>query len=82
MNDGIVRNLDNLGRLVIPKEMRKMLKVMEGDPVIITKSNNSVIIRKYVQGCMFCGSSECLVEHENVHICTKCLNDINKKRIW
>ncbi|POO88702.1 AbrB family transcriptional regulator, partial [Clostridium sp. 2-1] len=55
-SSGIVRNLDNLGRVVIPKEIRKVLGINEGDPIEIAKVNNDIVLRKYSKGCIFCGS--------------------------
>ena len=52
MNDeGIIRSLDPMGRVVIPKEMRKLLNVMDGDKVRIIKKNNSVIIKRVAGSC-------------------------------
>ena len=47
---GIIRNVDPLGRVVIPKEMRKILGINEGDPLEIAKVNNDIILRKYSKG--------------------------------
>ena len=44
---GIVRRLDDLGRIVIPKEIRKSLKFMEGDALELFVENNSLILKKY-----------------------------------
>lgn len=52
---GIVRNVDSLGRVVIPKETRAMLGMNEGDPVEIFVNGEEVILRKYVPGCTLCG---------------------------
>ncbi len=69
---GIVRNLDNLGRVVIPKEMRKMLGINEGDPVEIVKAQNEVVVRKYIKGCIFCGSDKEVVEFNGAVVCDGC----------
>lgn len=44
---GIVRRLDDLGRIVIPREIRKSLKLMEGDALELFVENNSLILKKY-----------------------------------
>lgn len=44
---GIVRRIDDLGRVVIPKETRKILGISNGDPVEIYTEGNSVVIKKY-----------------------------------
>ena len=52
VEEGIVRRLDNLGRVVIPKEMRKLMNVKENDFVRIIKQNNSIIIQKFSRSCI------------------------------
>jgi transcriptional pleiotropic regulator of transition state genes len=69
---GIVRNVDNVGRVVIPKEIRKILGINEGDPVEIVKVNNDVVLRKYSRGCIFCGSDKNVKDFKNLHICIGC----------
>lgn len=69
---GIVRNLDNLGRVVIPKEMRKVLGINEGDAVEIARVQNEVVVRKYVRGCIFCGSDKDVVEFNGAVVCDEC----------
>ena len=69
---GIVRNFDNLGRVVIPKEIRKVLGINEGDPIEITKVNNDIVLRKYSKGCIFCGSDKDVSEFNNVSVCSRC----------
>ena len=69
---GIVRNLDNLGRVVIPKEMRNLMAIKEGDPVEIIKVNNEVVVRKYSKGCIFCGSIQEISEFKEIIVCNEC----------
>ncbi|NRY63212.1 AbrB/MazE/SpoVT family DNA-binding domain-containing protein [Clostridium beijerinckii] len=71
-SSGIVRNLDNLGRVVIPKEIRKVLGINEGDPMEIVKVNNDIVLRKYSKGCIFCGSDKDVSEFNNVSVCSRC----------
>ena len=52
-SSGIVRKLDPLGRIVIPKEIRKVLGVGEGDSLEIAKVDNEIVVRKYSKGCIF-----------------------------
>ena len=53
---GIVRNLDQLGRLVSPKETRKAFNLNDGDPVEIFTDGDEIILKKYNPGCHCCGS--------------------------
>ena len=79
MAKGIVRELDNLGRVVIPMDWRRELNINAKDPIEIIKNGNEVIVKKYVPGCHCCGSmSEKLVEYKGIKICKKCLETVNK----
>lgn len=74
---GIVRRIDDLGRCVIPKEIRRNLNIDEGDPMEIFVDGDKIILRKYQPGCVFCGSLE-IIEPTlfGKHICSKCANQI------
>ena len=76
---GIVRNLDQLGRLVIPKETRKVFDLNEGDPVEIFTDGDKIIIKKYNPGCQCCGDMKDVKEYKGIKICKKCLNELNNK---
>lgn len=78
-DSGIVRNLDNLGRVVIPKEMRKLLSIEVGDPVEIIKDKNTVVLKKYGNRCVFCDGDEGLVEFQENYVCEKCLSKLKNK---
>ena len=69
---GIVRRIDDLGRVVIPKEIRKVLGISEGDPIEIAKVNNDIVMRKYSKGCIFCGSDKEVVEFNRSLVCEGC----------
>lgn len=75
-DSGIVRNLDNLGRVVIPKEMRKLLAINVGDPVEIIKDKNTVVLKKYGNRCVFCGGEDGIVKFEENYVCEKCLGKL------
>jgi len=76
---GIIRNVDPLGRVVIPKEMRKVLGINEGDPIEIVKVNNDIVLRKYSKGCIFCGSDRDVSEFNNVSVCSGCKKALAKE---
>ncbi|EHI97558.1 transcriptional regulator, AbrB family [Clostridium sp. DL-VIII] len=69
---GIIRNVDPLGRVVIPKEMRKVMEINEGDPIEIVKVNNEIVLRKYSKGCIFCGNDENVSEFNDLSVCSSC----------
>lgn len=69
---GIVRNLDNVGRLVIPKEMRNVMGINDGDPLEILQVKNEIVVRKYSRGCIFCGSDKEVVDFNGAVVCSGC----------
>ena len=75
---GIVRKMDQLGRLVIPKETRKMFNLNEGEPVEIFTDGDKIILKKYAPGCHCCGSLDHLTEVLGLKICPKCLKEFKK----
>ncbi len=75
---GIVRNLDELGRIVLPMELRNKLGIKEKDPIEIFTKGSSIILQKYERSCIFCGSSEKLVTYSDKLVCNKCLEKLQK----
>ena len=76
---GIVRKLDELGRIVIPKELRDQFDIKEKDPVEIFVDDNSIVLKKYEESCLFCSSTEELTRFKDKLICHKCMEGITKK---
>lgn len=70
---GIVRRIDDLGRVVIPKELRRAHFIEEGDPLEFFVDGDKIILRKYQPGCIFCGNTESLQLFHGKHICTSCI---------
>ncbi|WP_195264515.1 AbrB/MazE/SpoVT family DNA-binding domain-containing protein [Clostridium sp. 1001275B_160808_H3] len=54
---GVVRNLDQLGRVVLPKELRKSMDIQEGQPLEIYTEGEAIILKKYQPGCHCCGDT-------------------------
>ncbi len=73
---GIVRNIDELGRLVIPKEMRKKMGIGESSPVEIFVEDDRIIVTKYQDSCIFCGSDSELRNFKGKRVCLKCSEEI------
>lgn len=73
---GIVRNIDELGRLVVPKEMRKKLGIANTDPVEFFVEEDRIILKKYLPVCHFCGASEKVSEFKGKNICESCISEI------
>lgn len=79
---GIVRRVDELGRVVIPIELRNKFNISEKDPIEIYVDGSSIILKKYKQNCIFCGNTKKLVDYKGKLICNKCakqLSDLNSK---
>ncbi len=70
---GIVRNVDELGRIVIPKEMRKKMDIASNDPVEIYVDGDKIILTKYQPSCIFCGSSVSVIDFRGKKICEECI---------
>jgi len=75
---GIVRKLDELGRVVLPIELRRTLLIGERDPLEIYVEGDSIILSKYNPKCTLCGSSSRLVSFKEKGICTECINTIKE----
>lgn len=76
---GIVRKLDELGRIVLPIELRRTLNLAEKDAVEIYVDGENIILRKYQPNCAFCGDSKNLMEYKGKLICQKCVKAISEK---
>ena len=75
---GIVRNLDNLGRIVIPKEMRRILEIEEKDPVEMLIQGDAIVLRKYVPSDIFTGSTEDLIDYHDKMVSKKSIEEMAK----
>lgn len=75
---GVVRKVDQLGRIVLPKELRKILGFEEGTPIEIFVNEDEVILRKYVKGCYCCGETENLTNFEKMDLCPDCISRITE----
>ena len=75
---GIVRNIDELGRVVVPKEIRKKLGISNTDPVEIYIEGDKVILTKYLPVCHFCGSETMLRVFRGKNICEECVKALGE----
>ncbi|MBR5539469.1 MAG: AbrB/MazE/SpoVT family DNA-binding domain-containing protein [Clostridia bacterium] len=73
---GIVRKVDDLGRIVMPIELRRRLDISPGDPVEILLNGTTVVISKYSQACIFCSGKEELTEFSGKLVCKKCRKEM------
>ena len=72
-SDGIVRELDPLGRVVIPKQWRDELKL---DTVEIIKNGQQLILRRSKPSCIFCGNEFGVKQIHKVHVCQRCAEEM------
>lgn len=75
---GIVRNIDELGRIVIPKEMRKVLGISNGSPVEISSDGEKIFITKYALSCSICSSEGELTDFCGKKLCRDCIAKIKE----
>ena len=73
---GIIRRVDELGRVVLPIELRNKFGITEKDPMEIYVDGSSIVLKKYEPNCIFCGSSKKLIDYEGKVICQKCADKI------
>ena len=73
---GITRRLDELGRVVIPIELRKQFRISTKDPIEIYVENDAIILKKHEPNCIFCGNSKNLVKYKGKMVCDKCVNKL------
>ena len=79
---GIVRRVDELGRVVLPIELRRILDIDERDPLESALEDDRIILRKVQPACVFCGAEEDLQEYRSKRICRACLESINEQSDW
>ena len=76
---GIVRNIDELGRIVIPKEMRTKMNIKNSDPVEIYVDGDKIILTKYHDTCIFCDSDRELVSFKDKKVCADCIGEMKNE---
>lgn len=72
MDSGIARKIDDLGRLVIPAETRKMFNIHEGDLLLISVEDCKIVLRKMIDCCTFCGSNDNVSPFKGKGVCSDC----------
>lgn len=73
---GIVRKVDELGRIVLPIELRKTLDIQRRDPIEIFVDADTILLKKYAPACILCGESEDLLEFKGKRICRSCVEKL------
>ena len=75
---GIVRKVDELGRIVLPIELRRTLDIAEKDAIEIYVDGESIILKKYEPTCIFCGDAKNVINYRGKNICPNCLKEMKK----
>lgn len=70
---GMVRKVDELGRVVLPAEIRKSMDINIRDSLEIFTDGGRIILQKYQPACIFCGDADDVVFFEDKRICRACL---------
>ena len=78
ISTGIVRKVDELGRIVLPIEMRRTLDIGEKDALEIYVEGSSVILKKYKPSCVFCDATKDITVFKGKNICPKCLKELKE----
>ena len=76
---GLVRNVDELGRIVLPIELRRTLGIEEKDRIEIFVDGESIILRKYQPACIFCDNAKDIINYKGKNICPDCIRAMNEK---
>lgn len=75
---GIIRKVDDLGRIVLPIELRRMLDIAERDELEIYMESDHIVLRKYEPSCLFCGADRRLVSYGGKNICRDCVKKMTE----
>jgi transcriptional pleiotropic regulator of transition state genes len=81
MDSGIARRIDDLGRVVIPAETRRLFNIKEGDQLLITVEGAGIVIRKLESTCTFCGSNEQVTAFKGKGICAVCRGQLTRSGV-
>ena len=73
---GIVRKVDELGRIVLPIELRRTLDIAEKDSLEIFVDGSGIVLKKYRPTCVFCDSTKDISTFKGKNICPKCLKEL------
>jgi len=75
---GIVRRVDDLGRIVIPMELRRTLGIKVKDPLSISVEGERIILQKHRDACVFCGATDEIVRVKDRAVCADCVGEVKR----
>lgn len=73
---GIVRKVDELGRIVLPIELRRTLDINEKDSLEIFVDGSTVVLKKYEPACIFCNNAKKIITYKGRNICSNCIKEL------
>ena len=76
---GIVRKVDELGRIVLPVECRRVMEIEDKDAREVFVEENTIILKKYEPACIFCGESRDVVTFKGRNVCPGCVKSLVKR---
>lgn len=75
---GIVRKVDELGRIVLPIELRRTLDIEVKDSLEIYVDGSQIVLKKYEPACIFCGNAKDVINYKGKNICQACMAELSK----
>ena len=75
---GIIRKVDDLGRIVLPIEIRRTLDIAERDELEIFMESDRIVLQKFEPACIFCGSSRSLISFRKKNVCGECVRKMGE----
>jgi transcriptional pleiotropic regulator of transition state genes len=76
---GIVRKVDELGRIVLPIELRRTLDIAEKDSLEIYVDEDAIILRKYQPACIFCDNAKDIMSYKGKNVCPECAKALSER---
>lgn len=74
---GIVRKVDELGRIVLPIELRRTLDIEVKDSLEIYVDGSQIILKKYEPACIFCSNAKDIISYKGKNVCRSCLSELS-----
>lgn len=78
---GVVRQLDTLGRIVLPIELRRTMDIGVKDMLEIFVEDDQIILKKYHPSCVFCSDARDVVPYKGKLVCKNCLDELSKGKL-
>lgn len=73
---GIVRKVDELGRIVLPIELRRTMNIEVKDALEIYVDGDQIVLKKYEPSCIFCGNAKDIVHYKGKNVCSACAHEL------